>query len=212
MAQDPLDKDKARSDFLIAVYNQMMGDINRHIIVVWQSVAVLVSAFAAWSLIEKSIISLDIAVSLIIGIAIWLIGNVYDAAYWYNRNLVIIANIERQFLRQEDLKEIHYYFGAHRKASAMLTHLKLQLGLAVGVAGFVFALHLFDSFVPAWKADGLAVKNFIPLGLIIGGGLFWGRCHRITQTKYKEFLQNSPGKEIKPEGVRYGIGHPTDES
>jgi hypothetical protein len=35
-------------------------------------------------------------------------------SYWYNRNLVIIANIERQFLGR---KEIHYYFGKHRKKS-----------------------------------------------------------------------------------------------
>src|SRR3546814_2866580 len=43
-------------------------------------------------------ISLDVAASLIILLCAWLYAHMLDAAYWYNRNLVIIANIERQFL------------------------------------------------------------------------------------------------------------------
>jgi hypothetical protein len=77
------DQEKSRSDFLIAMYNQLMNDINRHIVVVWQSVTALLGAFAAWSLIEKNIISLDVAVTFIIVIAIWVIAHVYDSAYWY---------------------------------------------------------------------------------------------------------------------------------
>ena len=102
------DPEKARSDFLIAMYNQMMNDINRHIIVVWQDVGVLLGAFAVFALVEKQILSLDIATALIILLCIWMLAHVYDASYWYNRNLVIIANIERQFLRDSDLKEIHF--------------------------------------------------------------------------------------------------------
>jgi hypothetical protein len=57
-------------------------------------------------------------------------------SYWYNRNLVIIANIERQFLGR---KEIHYYFGKHRKKSAMITHLKIQYARGLGIATlFIF--------------------------------------------------------------------------
>ncbi len=94
---DEFNPEKARSDFLIAMYNQLMNDINRHIVVVWQSVTALLGAFAAWALVEKQVISLDFAVTLIVVLAIWVIAHVYDAAYWYNRNLVMIANIERQF-------------------------------------------------------------------------------------------------------------------
>src|SRR5262245_16570834 len=107
------DKAKRRSDFLIAMYGKLMNDINRHIVVVWQSVGVLFGAFAVFALVEKQVISLDIAASLIIFLCAWVIAHVYDAGYWYNRNLVIIANIERQFLRRSDLRDIHYYFGKH---------------------------------------------------------------------------------------------------
>ena len=37
----------------------------RHIMVVWQSVAVLIGAFAIFALVEKHIINLDVAVSII---------------------------------------------------------------------------------------------------------------------------------------------------
>ena len=108
------DKSKRRSDFLIAMYAQLMNDINRHIVVVWQSVGVLFGAFAVFALVEKKVISLDIAASLIVILCAWVIAHVYDAGYWYNRNLVIIANIERQFLRRSDLHDIHYYFGEQK--------------------------------------------------------------------------------------------------
>jgi hypothetical protein len=179
---DSFDKEKARSDFLIAMYNQMMNDINRHIVVVWQSVTVLVSAFAVWSLVEKNIISLDIAATLIIGIAIWVVAHVYDASYWYNRNLVIIANIERHFLKKDDLRDIHYYFGAHRNKQSMLTHLKLQLYLAVGVASLVFGVHFVQVIIPGFMHPGMT-RPFAavpPLTVIVGIYVWWSR-RRVAQ-------------------------------
>jgi hypothetical protein len=206
-----LSKEKARSDFLIAMYNQMMNDINRHIVVVWQSVSVLVGAFAAWSLIEKKIISLDMAATLIVIIAIWVVAHVYDAAYWYNRNLVIIANIERQFLTKDDLKEIHYYFGAHRSKTSMLTHLKLQMFLALGVAALVLGIQFFDRVWPALP-DVCAMPrvSLVPwLTALIGIGIWYYR-RNLAQRKYAEFLKNSPGKSVDASGITFGVGHPTD--
>jgi hypothetical protein len=80
------DPEKARSDFLIAMYNQLMNDINRHIVVVWQSVGVLFGAFAVFALVEKQTISLDVATSLIVLLCAWVVAHVHDASYWYNRN------------------------------------------------------------------------------------------------------------------------------
>src|SRR3546814_19062441 len=103
-----------RHTFLLEMYRQMFADINRHMTVVWQSVSVVVGAFAVFALVEKQIMPLDVAASLIILLCAWLYAHMLDAAYWYNRNLVIIANIERQFLLNSDLQDIQYYFGAHR--------------------------------------------------------------------------------------------------
>src|SRR5829696_2585314 len=74
-------------------------------------------------------------------IATRLIAHVYDAGYWYNRNLVIIANIERQFLRPEDQRNIHFYFGSHRANNKMMMHLRIQFWLGIGIAGLVLFYH-----------------------------------------------------------------------
>lgn len=204
------DPDKARSDFLIAMYNQLMNDINRHIVVVWQSVTALLGAFAAWSLIEKNVISLDVAVTLIVLIAIWVLAHVYDAAYWYNRNLVMIANIERQFLRQSDLKEVHYYWGKHRDTHSMLTHLRLQRALALGIAALVLGIQFTTIMMPLIAAcfAGAKIQNFLPWVFAIGGLYIWRQRHRLAVNKYEEFLRNSPGKAVDTSGISYGVGHP----
>ncbi|WP_144295934.1 hypothetical protein [Ancylobacter novellus] len=187
-----------------------MNDINRHIVVVWQSLTTLVGAFATWSLVEKNIISLDIAVALIMLIAIWVIENAYDSAYWYNRNLVIIANIERQFLKQTDLKDIHYYFGQHRKTGKMITHIKLQLFLALGIAGLVFFVYLYKTILPN-LCDKLTIENYFPIFVLIFGLYRWYACHNLYKEKYDEFLKNSPGTTIDTTGLVYGAGHPTSK-
>src|SRR3546814_1337030 len=85
---------------------------------------------------------LDVAASLIILLCAWLYAHMLDAAYWYNRNLVIIANIERLFLLNSDLQDIQYYFGAHRsKKNRMISHLKIQYALGVAVGGLVIFFH-----------------------------------------------------------------------
>jgi len=201
-----------RKDFLVKMYDQMFNDINTHILVVWQSVGVVVGAFAVFSLVEKNVIPTDYACSLMVLLSAWLLAHLYDASYWYNRNLVIIANIERQFLKVADLKEIHYYFGKHRKKSAMLTHLKIQYALGVGV-GMLFILYHFTLRVLPGIHE--PIKNFEftrSLPYLFAGSavvLLWRlRANRISG--YVEFLQNSPGLDVNTSGIKYGVGHPID--
>jgi hypothetical protein len=209
MSDSSFDFDKARSDFLIAMYNQMMSDINRHIIVIWQSVGVLFGAFAVLALVEKHVITLDLAIALIVLICIWVVSHVYDASYWYNRNLVIIANIERQFLRQSDLREIHYYFGNHRRVGRMITHLRIQLWLAVAVATLVLAFHFFTVILPALcHTQPANTITAFPWVMATIGGVAWAYARYRASSRYETFLQNSPGKPIDATGIHHGPGHP----
>jgi hypothetical protein len=210
MTNSQYDSEKARSDFLIAMYNQLMNDINRHIIVVWQSVGVLFGAFAVFALVEKHVISIDIAATAIVLLCTWVVAHVYDASYWYNRNLVIIANIERQFLRQTDLKEIHYYFSEHRRAGSMITHLELQKWLAIAVAGLVLGVHLMTVLIPAiCDAKRFNAPLVLPWVFTCVGLLFWRHSHKKAIDRYQTFLRNSPGKAIDASGIAHGPGHPT---
>jgi hypothetical protein len=201
-----------RKEFLLRMYDQMFNDIDTHILVIWQSVGVVVGAFAVFALVEKNIIPMDYACSLMVMLSAWLIAHLYDASYWYNRNLVIIANIERQFLSGTDLKDIHYYFGKHRAKAAMLTHLKIQYGLGIGIALLFTSYHFVARVLPGIHEP---VQNFefprsLPYLFILLSFflLKWLRSNRIQS--YNEFLSNSPGITIATIGVTYGVGHPTD--
>jgi hypothetical protein len=201
-----------RKEFLIKMYDQMFNDINTHILVVWQSVGVVIGAFAVFSLVEKNIIPTDFAVSLMVLLCAWLIAHLYDASYWYNRNLVIIANIERQFLNKSDLHEIQYYFGKHRKKSAMLTHLRIQYGLGVAIAGMFLAYHFSLRVWPGLIAPASnfqftrALPYLFALAAVVG--LWYLRNNRMAS--YQEFLRNSPGLDINTKGIDYGVGHPVE--
>jgi hypothetical protein len=203
-----------REEMLLKMYDQMFNDINRHILVVWQSIGVLVGAFAIFTLVEKEVVSLDIAASIILLLSAWLLAHLFDAAYWYNRNLVIIANIERQFLQNSDLKDIHYYFGAHRQKNKMIEHLRIQMALGIGLGLIVLAYHFIERILPNLSAP---LNNFDParglpylLILISFFYLRWLKKH--CSDKYEEFMKNSPGIVVDTNGIEYGVGHAHDKS
>jgi hypothetical protein len=203
-----------RKEFLLKMYDQMFNDIDTHILVIWQSVGVVVGAFAVFALAEKNIIPIDYACSLMIMLCAWLLANLYDASYWYNRNLVIIANIERQFLDVGDLKAIQYYFGKHRKKSAMLTHLTIQYYLGVGI-GALFLIYHFTSRV--WPGIHEPLRNFefsrgLPYLFVLCSLVFLWLLRSNRIESYREFLSNSPGIAVDTAGIAYGVGHPTEPS
>jgi hypothetical protein len=201
-----------RDDFLIEMYRQMLNDINRHILVVWQSVTALIGAFAILSLVEKQIITLDLATSILILLCAWLWAHLIDASYWYNRNLAIIANIERQFLGSTDLRNIHYYFGSHRPDNRMIKHLRIQQMLGLGLGSLVLLYH-FSTRV--WPGFSLPLCDFsfvrsLPYIVTAGALVYVWSFARNRDTAYAEFLKNSPGIAVDTSGINYGVGHGHD--
>lgn len=202
-----------RKEFLTKIYDQMFNDIDRHHKIVWQTIGVLVGAFAVLALIEKNIISIDIATGLIVLLASWVVAHVYDSNYWYNRNLVIIANIERQFLLVDDLTKIHYYFGKHRDKNSIQTSLKIQIYFCFAVNLLFIIYHFSNSIYPGFESDftseNLCIQKIIPHCALLLGIRFisWIRSKRIKD--YSEFLTNSPGINVDTTGITFGGGHPT---
>jgi hypothetical protein len=201
-----------RKEFLAKMYDQMFNDINTHILVIWQSVGVLVGSFALLALSEKGLIPIDLAISLVVIIATWLMAHLYDASYWYNRNLVIIANIERQFLKQEDLKNIHYYFGKHRSKAAMLTHLRIQWWLGVIIGALFLAYHFISRVLPGIHEPVSQYEpvRTLPYAVTAVCIPLLMKLRSNREESYAEFRRNSPGIEVDTTGITYGIGHPTD--
>ncbi|WP_223563861.1 hypothetical protein [Pantoea agglomerans] len=202
-----------REDLLLKMYEVLNNEISRHITVIWQSISVVVGAFTLLSLVEKNIMNIDVAISIILLLITWLFDHLIDSGYWYNRNLVMIANIERQFLTVEDQKEIHYYFGSHRSKNKMLTHLKIQRNLGVGLAFIVIGYHFFtrvySGFPLPLTLNNIDPMRMLPYLVIVWSAFYIPRQIWVTNKKYKEFIENSPGKTIDTSSVTYGVGHPT---
>lgn len=206
-----MDKDSERRDqLLLRMYTQMFDEIKTQFQVTWQSVTVLASAFALFALAERNVIPFDYAAGLVILIAAWLAAHTYNACYWYNRNLAIIANIEKQFLRQSDLKDIHYYFAKHREPGRMIMHLRIQWCFAVGVGLTVLFFHFTARVASGFGAPW---RNFEPvralpyiIAIVVISIVAWIR--RLSHRKYTEFLDRSPGREVHVNGIAYGPGHP----
>ncbi len=198
-----------RREFLLRMYDQMFNDINRHILVVWQSVGVIVGAFAIFGLVEKGIVSKDVASGIILLLCAWSIAHIYDAAYWYNRNLVIIANIERQFLKDEDLKEIHWYFSAHRKKNKMISHLEIQFFLSIGLAVIVLLYHFSTSVFPGFRSSWSSFdpQKTIPYIVFVISFYFLKKVRKGKNERYKEFIEKSPGKEMNIPEDNSPVGH-----
>jgi hypothetical protein len=196
---DEESRSKARIDFLFHMYNQIFHDIDRHILVVWQSLSLVVGGFAVFALVEKQVIPLDIATALIILLVAWAIAHVYDAAHWYDRSIAIITNIERQFLTQSDLRDIHHYFESHRQKPRMIMHLRIQYAFASILGLIVLYYHFTTRVVPGF---GLPITAFEPLRalpyfvLLVSTVLVLrlrGRRHR----DYNDFIMRSPGAPIQ---------------
>src|SRR5687767_8597827 len=98
-APDPSGTDyRKRPEFLIAMYEQLMSDINRHLVVVWQMVSVVGAAIVGLVVAEKQGVPTAYAVIVALVVIAWVLEHLHDGNYWYNRNLVMITNIERVFL------------------------------------------------------------------------------------------------------------------
>ena len=201
-----------RKEFLLRMYDQMFNDIDTHILVVWQSIGVVVGAFALFALVEKQVIPVDYACAIMVLLSVWLLAQLYDASYWYNRNLVIIANIERQFLSKEDLRSIHYYFGKHRKKSAMLSHLRIQFWLGSSILLLFLLYHFMQRVLPGIgdPEARFELERSLPYIILLASIVFLVRLRANRIEAYQEFIKNSPGISVETEGIEYGIGHPVD--
>jgi len=197
-----------RSDFLLRMYEQMFKDIAQAYTVVWQSVASVFAAFAAIALAEKGLVPIDMSLAIVVLVITWFGLNVLECSYWYNRNLCIIANIERQFLSKDDLKNIQYYFGSHRP-NKMISHLRNQMFLATCLCGTVLAYHFYDRVMPGLRepVSQFDFMRALPYVVAVVCGFVLLGTQRQRNIDYKEFLDNSPGIPVDTTGVRYGSGH-----
>jgi len=176
-----------RQEFLINMYNQLFNDINRHITLTWQAIGVIGGSAAILALIEKKIITIELAVTLIVFLCFWGMNILIDSAYWYRRNQVMIGNIEKQFLEQSDQRDICHYFGRHPGFS-FIGHLHIQFVLMVSILGTFLFFNAEHNPHPI-----LNFQNSLTLALSIITAVMYD----LNRRKYIRFVETCPGKKIE---------------
>ena len=183
-----------RDEFLLVMYGKMWDNINRHLTVVWESAAILAGAVAVFALTENGTLSVDIASTLLVIVSAWTVLHAYDANSWYNRNLAIIANIERLFLKPSDAKDVHSFFLKHRDCG-LVEHLRIHafLGMSFGVLTLLY--HFSIRVWPGLGAPlaGLEPLRFLPYLAALAAAIAVGVLRRHYIEKHREFEANSPG-------------------
>lgn len=194
-----------REEFLLRMYDQMFNDINRHILVVWRSIGLFVTAVSLVAVAKNGLLNYDIAISVFLICSFWFLSQIIDSTSWYNRNLVIIANIEKQFLVESDLKNIHVYFAAHREYE-MISHQKIQFYFSIIISFVVVALHFYDRLRPLFCSDKCGLLLFLPYIVAFIGMIFLCWFWDSEKKSYNTFKSKSPGKiidcgELKYDGI-----------
>jgi hypothetical protein len=179
------------------MYRELWGNINRHILVIWQSVAALLAAFTVFALIEKKVLPIDLACALLVLICAWVGAHVIDANYWFARNVHIITNVERQFLSGDDAKLIHPYFLKHRKPT-VLDHLSVQAWLAGGIFTLIVGWHFTTRIAPGFCTSfaNFQPARVLPYGVSVVAGVLLVVLHKKQKRAIKRLLRDSPGSPV----------------
>jgi hypothetical protein len=196
-----------RPEFLIAMYEQLMSDINRHIVVVWQMVSVVGAAIVGLVVADKEGVPTAYATIVALVVVAWVLEHLHDSNYWYNRNLVMITNIERVFLTPEDVDRIHPYFAAHRPPASFLEHLAIQRVYALVVAALVFAYFFARAVYPTLDINAAFSPSKVLAVLVFLAVIARDQVlRRSYEKKYQQYLDISPGIPIS-RTVDFGSTH-----
>lgn len=184
-----------RTEFLLEMYRQTSNHLNRHVLLLWQSAALLGGAYAAFGFQEKEVISIHLATAIAVLLCGWFCANVFDAYAWFDRNLVIITNIERLFLETQDAALVHPFFLGHRKATDLIQHFRIQLFLGVMVAALVALMHFVKQVLPSLKIPNgvFAPELAIPYVTLVVSILYCVRVRNNMLKKASDLRALSPG-------------------
>jgi len=194
------------------MYRQVSSHLNRHILVTWQSIGVVAGALAVFVLGDKLDMKadarLDFVIALVILLCAWSCAHIYDASNWFDRNLHIITNIERQFLRSADSRDIHYYFTLHRgerdeggeerSSPSMITHFEIQLLMAVVLWLLLLLYHFYLRVYPGLHLsfDHLDPIRGIPYAMTLLCVWYCIHIARDRKKDYRDLHEKSPGAAV----------------
>lgn len=185
-----------RATFLMTMYTAMWDNINRHILVGWQSVTALFAALAAVYLAEQGSINMELAATFVTLTAGWSVAHTIDARGWFNRNMHIITNIERLFLVESDEREVHYFFQRGPRTGT-IEHLLIQslLGWSIWLLALSwhFSTRIWPGFSLPWSS--FRIELAMPYVAAVSVLLFVRSLRRRVERSETTLHERSPGKD-----------------
>jgi len=197
--------DERRDEFLLEIYRQASSHLNRHILVTWQSIGVVAAALAVFVFGGKQdappSAHIDFIVSAFVVLCAWAIAHLYDAGNWFERNLHIITNVERQFLTRKDASEIHFYFLSHRQPK-LIAHLRIQLAMVETLWAVVLLYHLYARVYPVLRNFSVCPEWVVALPYLtsVAGWLYCRHVERDRRLDYEKLRSESPGRAVADQG------------
>lgn len=191
-----------RHEFILQYYDMATKDLERHLGIGWQTIAVIASAIISLSLGQKGELPIPIAVSAALAISFWGVLNIFDSNFWALRAIAFLANVEAIYFYEGDQKIFNPYAGKHPPFK-MLNSLKYQLYVAISfiiISLFFFALKIWERTSGSTLLDKLqgassmtAILWSLPLFFLVFGLLIMAKTHRSRTTEYLTFVRDCPG-------------------
>ena len=91
----------------------------------------------------------------------------------------------------------------------MITHLRIQQALGVGLSALVLLYHFLTRVLPGFSLQISAFEpvRALPYALSVVAVIYGAYIRNDRNQAYAEFIQNSPGINVDTDGVKYGGGH-----
>jgi hypothetical protein len=207
MEKDDENYGKYRKEFLKSSCDLLNKSVYDHYKFSWELAILFISSLAIFIKHgDGDVIVIDFITTICLSIAMWAIANIYESNFWYRRNFAIISNIERQFLYQEDEKNIHNYFKEHKKSYDVQDSLKINLKIIIFIIAILVIYHLYFRLTESlYLSNGSLYCHELTVFLPYISLLLLSCCYVIPtinkrKADFEKFISDSPGipfNEIK---------------
>jgi hypothetical protein len=191
-----------RHEFILAYYDMATKDLDRHLKIGWQSIAVIGGAIGSLVLGEEGKLPIPFAVTLAILVSSWGLANILDANYWAIRAIGFLSNVEAVYFSDEDRRAFNPYLG-HHPPLKLMNSLKHQFNAVFFFVILSFLYYIFKIAENTGLRQGLGkfldysfveflaweLPLYAACGLAVLQVRFWRRRVR----DYREFVTGSPG-------------------
>jgi len=160
-----------REHFLLHLYDELWRSIDRVEGGLWRFIGLYVSIIGIHWFASKGEIDKSLAAYLTILASFWGINIAINAGKWFERNRMMIINIEKQFLKIDDLGKI-MPASYHKRNPRKLFTLLDRIHILVFSAAIVFSVWFYWSHL--WSTSATIVFTLLVIiGGIVGTGYHW---------------------------------------